>query len=99
MYQGMEVNIKGIKCDNVNCDYIDKNVPVEDYHLWLNKRCPKCGSILLTQQDYDNIQLMLDFAKQFGPLMAQDNDSLAKVTVQMNGAGEMDFRLEIEDKK
>ena len=28
------VTIKGIKCDNESCDFIDKEVPFEDYPKW-----------------------------------------------------------------
>ena len=48
----------GIKCDNPECDFADETVRVEDYKDWLNKPCPKCGSNLLTQADYDNVQML-----------------------------------------
>jgi hypothetical protein len=43
--------IGSIKCDY--CDYRDDNVPTKDYHLWLNRACPKCSANLLTQRDFD----------------------------------------------
>ena len=50
------LKINGIKCDAPGCDYKDDTVRVEDYKLWLNKSCPKCGANLLTQADYDVVQ-------------------------------------------
>lgn len=46
------MDVKGIKCDNPSCDFIDMSVEFEDYENWLNKPCPKCGSSLLTDHDY-----------------------------------------------
>ncbi len=42
----------GLKCDNPECDWIDMSIPVKDYKKWINAPCPKCGSNLLTEQDY-----------------------------------------------
>jgi hypothetical protein len=44
--------ITGIKCDNPKCDFVDKSVTSDDYELWLNKPCPKCGENLLTEDDF-----------------------------------------------
>ena len=38
----VKLDVKGIKCDNSNCDFIDMSVEFEDYENWLNKSCPKC---------------------------------------------------------
>jgi len=46
-----------IVCDNVRCDFKipnetgDPNIETSHY---INAHCPKCGEILLTQQDYDD---------------------------------------------
>lgn len=50
MKNALELSIKGIKCDNPNCDYINKDVEFKDYKKWINKPCPKCGANLLTQK-------------------------------------------------
>lgn len=47
----MKLEISGIKCDNIKCDYVEKNVPFSEYSLWIDKLCPKCNSTLLTRQD------------------------------------------------
>lgn len=52
-----ECTIYGIKCDH--CDYRDDSVQFEDYPLWLNRPCPKCGANLLTQADFDAVVHLL----------------------------------------
>jgi len=67
MKKNVEISGGGIKCDNPNCDYVDESVRITEYDQWLNKPCPKCGENLLTQEDYDKVQIMLmviDMANQ-----------------------------------
>lgn len=59
MAKNVDMIIKGIKCDNPNCDFVDMDIPFEDYDNWLNKPCPKCGANLLTQKDYDACKIMM----------------------------------------
>lgn len=51
-----------IECDNPKCDYKIDN-PSGDVHTdcseYINRACPKCGSNLLTQKDYDNYANMI----------------------------------------
>lgn len=49
--KAIEFLSQDIKCDNPKCDWVEKNV--EDYSIWLNKPCPKCGENVLTEQDYN----------------------------------------------
>ncbi|MGL5751151.1 MAG: hypothetical protein ACRCXT_11525 [Paraclostridium sp.] len=46
------IEIKGLKCDNPNCDYRDDDIPYKDYKRYINKGCPKCGMVLLTRKEY-----------------------------------------------
>ncbi len=39
--QPINLIIKGIKCDNPNCDFRDESVGFEVYEKYLNKPCPK----------------------------------------------------------
>ena len=57
--KAIEFNIKGIKCDNPDCDFRDETVKFEDYPLWLNRPCPKCGWNLLTQADLDATKALI----------------------------------------
>ena len=35
--------IKGLKCDNPNCDYVYPDIPREKYESYIGYPCPKCG--------------------------------------------------------
>ncbi len=48
----------GLKCDNPDCDWIDMSIPIKDYKKWINAPCPKCGSNLLTKQDYKMVKVL-----------------------------------------
>ena len=92
----------GIKCDNPECDFVNQEVKIEDYKDWLNKPCPKCGSNLLTQADYDNVQMLLNLVdiinenKDIFPDtedMQNNSDEMSTVTFNMNGTGSMDVEI------
>lgn len=85
----MDVIIKGIKCDNPDCDYHNDSVEVQDYSLWLNKPCPKCGENLLTEADYKTVKRMFKFAKFLNFIFAPLGLGKKKTTynVDMNGSG------------
>lgn len=55
MTKPITITISGIKCDNEECGYIDNTVGRDNYPEYVNKPCPKCGSILLTQADYETV--------------------------------------------
>lgn len=90
----------GIKCDNPECDYMDETVRVEDYKKWLNKPCPKCGSNLLTQADYDNVQMLIGLADIINENYVVDEETQSKlgdkqqtITFHMDGSGKMDVEI------
>ena len=60
MKKNIEYSVRGIKCDNPECDYVDENVSYLDYPSWVNKPCPKCGENLLTEEDYLKVKSMVD---------------------------------------
>lgn len=66
----MRLEIKGIKCDTRHCNYASWEVPFEDYPNWINKRCPVCGSNLLTQSEYDRC---ISMYKRVDTINAIDN--------------------------
>lgn len=55
MTKVMTITVTGVKCDNEDCDYRDDEVNQENYSEYINKPCPKCDSVLLTQEDYDAV--------------------------------------------
>ncbi|MEY9980454.1 hypothetical protein [Lysinibacillus sp. RC79] len=101
MEQALQFNIGGIKCDNDTCDYRDDSVKVEDYDKWLNKPCPKCSTNLLTEADYNNVQMLLQTAQMINSLTSEqlealtgniDNDEIVQMSIEMNGTGKMEFK-------
>lgn len=94
MTDAVKLNIVGLKCDNPDCDYVNVNVNVEDYEKWLNAKCPKCGEILLTEEDYENVKMLMELTKMtnaacVGIDLATGPDEV--VNVKMNGTGAMKF--------
>lgn len=93
MKEAVQFNVGGIKCDNPECDYMDQSVELKDYPKWLNKPCPKCGSNLLTQADYDNVQAIVELIevinKSLGP--AEDDEPYEEAVLRMNGTGNIEI--------
>lgn len=95
MKDAMEMNIKGLKCDNPNCDYINMEIKVEEYEKYLNTKCPKCGEILLTEADYRNTKFLLgvvDLANKIFP-KRKDGEKVTTMSVKMNGSGDVRFDI------
>lgn len=95
MEERIMVNVKGLKCDNPDCDYVDMEIPFEDYPNWINAPCPKCGSNLLTQQDYDATVFLFEKAKMFKEISEpiDPNIPLVKMKAHFNGSGHVDFEI------
>ena len=92
MDKAIEHTIKGIKCDNPECDYINMDVKFEDYKEWLDKPCTKCGCNLLTKKDYRSIKLLRKIINIINRIVPPTKDEdMVKVNVEMNGTGKMDF--------
>lgn len=95
--KAVEYKIGGIKCDNPKCDFKDMNAKFEDYPLWLNKPCPKCGWNLLTQEDLNTTKTLLKLVniinfitKPFMPFFK--NNKKVKVKAEMDGTGKVLFK-------
>lgn len=101
MEQAIQMNIGGIKCDTHDCDYRDDSIKVEDYADWLNKPCPKCGGNLLTQEDYDNVQTMMNLVNLMNGILppTKDDDELIRLSVDMDGTGKVDMSMEKYNKE
>lgn len=98
MGKALALNVKGIKCDNKECDYAEPNVSPTDYGEWLNKPCPKCGANLLTQKDYDTVTAMANFINTINRLLPETDEGTEKVKVpiEMNGSGKIFVKLQKE---
>lgn len=75
MKNQVDVKIKGIKCDNKCCDYKNTSVCVEDYKEWVNKPCPKCGSVLLTESDYKFAKFIIKLVGFINKILPKRKDS------------------------
>jgi len=91
--QAIKMNIGGIKCDNKECNFKDMSVQFEDYYKWLNKPCPKCGSNLLTQQDYDTVKILIDLTAIVNEEVSDvdEGEQLFKMSVEFNGTSRVVF--------
>ncbi|MDY0394768.1 hypothetical protein ACFSMW_06710 [Virgibacillus halophilus] len=105
MAKAMELNIKGIKCDN--CDYKNMGVKFEEYDQWLNKPCPKCGANLLTQEDVDSMDMLIQIAEMTNEIFpdgfdgddskGEEFNKRIKGVVNMDGSGKVDISLSDAD--
>lgn len=100
MKDAIRMNVKGIKCDNPNCDFVDMSVKFEYYNDWLNKPCPKCGSNLLTDHDYFMTKTLFAVTNVVNKIFPQreDNEKDVCVSVEMNGTGKVEFIQKEDDK-
>lgn len=91
----MPIKLKkcAVKCDNPNCDYINKNVAIEDFHDWVNKPCPNCGSNLLTNRDYTTLKRLLFLFGILNILLPEEKESKkTNVTFRSDGSGNVIFK-------
>ena len=93
MKDAIRMDVKGIKCDNPNCDFMDMSVKFEDYESWLNKPCPKCGSNLLTDKDYFMTKTLYNLSNALNKIFPQreDNEEDVCISVEMNGTDKVKF--------
>lgn len=88
------ITITGVKCDNEGCDYIDNDVSRDNYLEYVNKPCPRCGSILLTEEDYKAVLALEEVEASFDIDLPSDLLSLGGETdyeIKMDGTGSVDF--------
>ncbi len=90
MTKAVEFDIKGIKCDNPPCGWFDMNARfIPEY--WLNKPCPRCGSNLFTQKDYDAMMRLFKITRVFNfifaPIVWFSKKKHTRHQVDMNGSG------------
>lgn len=66
----------GLKCDNPKCDWKDETVSIEKLSEWINAKCPKCGENVLTYEDFQNAQKLLQMAAFINQLSPDEIKSL-----------------------
>lgn len=99
MAKAMTTYVKGIKCDNPECDYKDTSVKYEDYPKWVDKPCPCCGSNLLTKHDYEVTKFLVKMSSVFGKINVPDEKVDTVVHVKLNGTDNVDFDVNKIDGK
>ena len=93
MVQPITATPKGIKCDNNECDYEDMSVDPADYPNWVNKPCPKCGSNLLTEEDFSLFKGIMEMIDNINKdpemikLSEESDEELVHGVIRMNGTG------------
>ena len=90
----IELNVKGLKCDAEDCDYIDMDINTEDYEQYIDAPCPKCGAPLLTQADYDLVRVIEQAALAINKIDFGDmfNEQHVQVGLEMNGTGTLQVK-------
>lgn len=93
MRKNIVLDVKGIKCDDPGCDYIDNESEIGDYKDWINVPCPKCGASLLTEEDYQAVKILVSLTEAANKLEipAKDKEDLYQLEVKMNGSGTINF--------
>jgi hypothetical protein len=91
------VKIGGLKCDNPKCGFRDNTIKFSDYPLFINFPCPECGSVLLTQEDY-NPTLQLIKVDKMAQVFKEKHPFLAKFLlrnykVSLNGTGRKGMKI------
>lgn len=89
MNKAIEEEIKGLKCDK--CDYEDMSINVENYHDYVDAPCPDCGANLLTQADYDFVQVLMSLTDKINKACEErgieDDGTLEEFSIKLDGSG------------
>lgn len=97
MKNALDIQMGGLKCDNPKCDYVDMSISYTDYKNWINAKCPKCGEILLTEEDYKNSLFLLGVAKLANKIFPKREDSDKDVVMTVNTDGSGDMSIDISE--
>ena len=97
MENGTTADIRGLKCDMPSCGYRDDSIELIQYESYIDEPCPKCGSPLLTQADYDQVQKILslvDMVNSLPNMSNESNDGKGKISFEFNGTGNVMMKVE-----
>ena len=75
----IEKLVQGLVCDNPNCDWEDFTIKEEEYSNWLNKQCPKCGDIVLTEDDFNNLKILNNTVDLINNISQKELEELNKI--------------------
>lgn len=83
------LKIAGLKCDADGCDYSDDTIHIQDYKMYLNAPCPKCGANLLTEKDMATVKFLLVLEKLLGWIRVPSLRPSKQYKLIMNGSGKV----------
>lgn len=86
----IDTYIHGLKCDNPNCDYVNSNIPFEQYEQFIDYPCPKCGQSLLTIEAYNacvSLKNIGDFISKLTFGAKNNSDMAAILPMEMDKDG------------
>lgn len=89
--KNIELISGGIVCDNPKCDWKDDSVNSEDYINWIGATCPKCSSIVFTEDDYNESLKMNAMVELINSMTEEEMDAIAK----MSGLYGMDLKEQL----
>ena len=75
----MKVFMCNVKCDNSECDFVVENV---NFYEYLNKKCSKCGTVLLNNGDLrvaDAIRVLCNAGIVVNRTGAEDTSNSIKI--------------------
>ena len=78
MEKNLEIKENGLKCDS--CDWKDTTILFADYENWINKPCPMCGANVLTQEDYNNMKLLVETMDFINELTEEEINAIASLS-------------------
>jgi len=83
-----EKSVSGIHCDNPECDY-EIEVPTFTFKEYVDRTCPKCGCVLLTNADLIAWNI-IEAATESNPNIrsAKDGEE-SDVIIRSDGKGEI----------
>lgn len=98
MAKALEMNIRGLKCDAKGCNYINTEIPADEYDSWLNKPCPLCGANLLTEEDLIATKFLMQMVKLTNSIYPapEKDEPLYQGSFKMNGTGLAGMSVEIK---
>lgn len=77
-YNNIEIESSGgLKCDNINCNWEDMSIPIEDYVNWVNKPCPECGDVVLTEDDFNKTNQIMNAIKTINSISPEELEKLS----------------------
>lgn len=70
-----------LRCDNPNiqCGWELNNINFEKVKDWVNKPCPNCGEIVVTEQEYKSIVDLRDGINQLNELSSGESNMIMEI--------------------